>query len=85
MKRWAAAIVAVLFLSTATLHILSHPDLSERACSACHASSSRVAAAAPRIVVMPAAGVLLVATVAPRLSAFSAAAAGARAPPALPA
>jgi len=78
-----AAFVAVLFLSTATLHVMAHSGLFERSCAVCHVSQSRVvAAASPRIVVTAAVGSLLAETTAPRAVTARGSSDAARAPPA---
>jgi len=83
VKRGLSAVLAVLLLSTAVLHIFAHSDLAESSCEVCHVQQSRVpAAAAPRIVVAEAAGVLLAAEAVPRAIEARASAAAARAPPA---
>jgi hypothetical protein len=53
VKRWVAAFVAVLFLSTATLHVFAHHGESDGACTVCQVqATSMPAAAAPRVVVV---------------------------------
>ena len=86
MKRWAAAVVAVLFLSTATLHVLVHADLDDGACAVCHAqTASHAAAPAPAVVSAPVPSVLLAQAAVPRAVAARPVPGVARAPPALPA
>jgi hypothetical protein len=53
VKRWVAALVAVLFLSTATLHLFTHHGESDDGCSVCQVqASSLTSAPAPCVVVV---------------------------------
>lgn len=83
MKRWAAALVAVLFLSTATLHILSHADLTESSCAVCHMQEASLPGGpSPRVVFTPASPVRLAQAAAPRAASARPVPGTARAPPA---
>lgn len=86
MKRWVAAVVAVLFLTTATLHILSHSDLTERSCVVCHMQEASLPAApAPAVVAVEAPSVEIAEAPLPRAAAVRPVPGTARAPPAVPA
>jgi hypothetical protein len=53
LKRWLGVLVAVLFLSTATLHVLAHHGETDGDCSVCQVQASSLpAAAAPCVVVV---------------------------------
>ena len=82
MKRWVAALVAVLFLSTATLHVFAHHDAADAGCVVCHVQrTSLPGAAAPSVVAAPAPGAPVAPASAPRLLPSRPSAAAARAPP----
>ena len=83
MKRWIAAIIAVLFLSTSTLHVLVHSDLNEGVCAVCHTqTASHAAAPAPAVVSAPIPSSPLAQSAVPRAVAASPVPGIARAPPA---
>ena len=86
MKRWVAALVTVLFLATAMLHVLAHRGGSDGACAACQMqASSMPAAAAPCVVVVWTQEFVPPRSSAPRAVAARIAGFPARAPPSLPA
>lgn len=86
MKRLAAAILAILFLSTATLHIYAHVGDADTGCSVCHVQQAGVAAAAvPAVVSTPVLETELPAFAAARAIPARSAAVSARAPPTFPA
>ena len=83
MKRWIAALLAVLFLSTATLHALSHHGLADADCGVCHVQQASLPAApAPAVAAAPVLRSDLAQAPAPRPRATRPVAAAARAPPA---
>lgn len=85
LKRWLGALVAVLFLSTAALHVFTHVGDAEfdASCAVCHVQQTGgVAAAAPAVAPAPVLAVAIAELPAPAVRAASAAAAAARAPPA---
>jgi hypothetical protein len=85
MRRWVAAVVAVLFLSTATLHVFAHHS-ADADCGVCHVQQASLpSTAAPSVVAAPVPEVLLAEPPAPRALTARLAAAAARAPPVLPA
>jgi hypothetical protein len=84
VKRCAAALVAVLFLATATLHVLAHHGESDGDCAVCQVQASSLPAApAPRIVVVSTLEILPPPAPAPQADAVRVVLAPARAPPAL--
>ena len=84
MKRWVAALVTVLFLSTATLHVLAHRGDSDGACAVCQMqATSAPAAAAPRVVVVRTLERVPLPSSSPLAVAARVADAPARAPPSL--
>ena len=84
MKRWVAALVAVLFLSTATLHVFAHHGDADGGCVVCQVQQTSLpSAAAPTVVSVPVPVVALVEAAVPRLFSARPAASAARAPPAL--
>ena len=86
MKRWVAAVVAVLFLSTATLHVFAHGGDADAACATCHVQQAgAISAPAPRVVSVPVPAVELPEVRAPRTVSIFTAPRSARAPPAFPA
>jgi hypothetical protein len=86
MKRWVAAILSVLFLSTATLHVFAHVGNTDAGCGVCHVQQAGVVVApAPSVVVVAAPGEVLAPLPVPRRVAAAVAAGSARAPPAVPA
>ena len=86
MRRWVAAVVAVLFLSTATLHVFAHVGDTDTACAVCHVQQAGgVQAAAPRVVVSPLVEMELPSFAACRAVPTRPSAVPARAPPSLPA
>jgi hypothetical protein len=85
MRRWIAAVVAALFLTTATLHVFAHVGDTDSACAVCHVQQAGgVQAAAPRIVVSPLVEIELPSFAASRAVAVPVAAVPARGPPSLP-
>ncbi len=83
LTRWLGALVAVLFLSTATLHALSHvgADL-DHGCAVCSVQQAgAVSAPAPAVVGTPLSSSAVSAPPAPAARAASVSAAPARAPP----
>jgi hypothetical protein len=86
VKRWAAALVAVLFLATSHLHVFAHHGESDDGCAACQAQiASLPAVPAPCVVVVRTIQVVPPPTFVPEAPAARVAAAPARAPPAFPA
>ncbi|MFI5348612.1 MAG: hypothetical protein ACHQ2Z_03640 [Elusimicrobiota bacterium] len=86
MKRWVAALVAFLFLATATLHVLAHRGESDSACVTCQAqTASMTAVTPPSLVVVRTFEIVSPRTSVARVLSERVAAAPARAPPALPA
>ena len=86
MKRWVAALVAALFLSTATLHVFAHVGDVDAACAVCHVQQAGVVAApAPAVAASPVLESELPVFAASRAVPARAAAVSARAPPSLPA
>ncbi len=86
MKRWVAAIVAVLFLSTATMHVFSHVGEDAGICATCHVQQAgAISAPAPRVVSVPVPAIALPEVQAPRAVSIFTAPRSARAPPAVPA
>jgi hypothetical protein len=84
MRRWVAAAVAVLFLATATLHVLAHHGDADAGCAACQVQGSSLPCApAPAIAAVPIPCVTLSESAAPRLVWERPAASAARAPPVL--
>jgi hypothetical protein len=83
LKRWLGALVAVLFLSTATLHAFAHVGAADNdGCAVCSVQQAgAVAAPAPAIVAAPVDSVSVAEPSAPSVCAASLAAAPARAPP----
>lgn len=85
MRRWAAAVIAILFLATAGLHVYSHVGGADFDCSVCQVhQAGAVAAPVPVIAASPVAECLLAALPAPHAAAVLVSRAAARAPPALP-
>ena len=85
MIRWFAALIAALFLSTATLHAFAHVGDSDAACAVCHVQQAGgVQAAAPRVVASPLVEIELPTFAASRAVAVPVAAVPARGPPSLP-
>jgi hypothetical protein len=85
-KRWAAALVAVLFLSTATLHVLAHHGETDDDCAVCQVQAASLPAApAPAVVCVRTIELLAPPAPVARFRAARPAAAPARAPPAVPA
>ena len=83
VKRWVAALVAVLFLSTATLHVFAHHGESDDACAVCQVQvSSLPAVASPCVVVVRTLEFVSPRTPIPRALAACVSATSARAPPA---
>lgn len=86
MRRWVAAAVAVLFLCTATLHVLAHHGGADGGCGVCQVQQTSLPSApAPAVVAVPVPAVTLAEVLVPFLSSERPAAAAARAPPVLPA
>jgi hypothetical protein len=87
VKRWVAAVVAALFLSTATLHVFTHVGAAaDDGCAVCHMQQSgAVAAPLPVVAVSRVVEIVLPLPSAPRTAAARIVDAPARAPPALPA
>jgi hypothetical protein len=55
MKRWACAVLAVLFLSTATLHVFAHHGAADSDCGVCSVQQASLPSApAPIIAAGPA-------------------------------
>ena len=82
LKSWLGALLALVVLSTATLHILSHADLTESSCVVCHMQEASVPAApAPAVVAVEAPSTAVDAAPAPEASQSAVVAASARAPP----
>jgi hypothetical protein len=85
VKRWVAALVAVLFLATATLHVFAHRGDVDDACAVCQVQASSLpAAAAPCVVVVQTLEFLSPPPSLPRALAARVVSAPARAPPAIP-
>jgi hypothetical protein len=84
LTRWIGALVAVLFLSTATLHVFAHvgadPDAGCVLCLVQHAGA--VSAPVPRIVSASVPSAVLAELPGPRVPSRRPVGAGARAPPA---
>jgi hypothetical protein len=86
VKRWVAAVVAVLFLSTATLHVFAHVGDADGACAVCHVQQAGVVLSpVPVVAAAPTLETALPEPAAPRAAAARAVAGSARAPPSLPA
>jgi len=86
VKRWVAALVAVLFLATATLHVFAHHGVSDDACAVCQVQASSLpGAAAPCLVAVRTLETPPPPPFVPRAREAHAVAAPARAPPVLPA
>jgi hypothetical protein len=86
VKRWVAAVVAVLFLSTATLHVFAHHGAADTDCGVCHLQQASLPSApAPAIVSAPLPFVAVAELASPQEASAPRATAAARAPPALPA
>jgi hypothetical protein len=86
VKRWVAALVAVLFLSTATLHVFAHHGESDGDCAVCQVQASSLPSVpAPCLVVVRTFELVAPPAPAPRAAAARVVVAPARAPPALPA
>jgi hypothetical protein len=84
LKRWLGALVAVLFLSTATLHVLAHHGEADGDCAVCQVQvSSLPAVAAPCVVVVQTFEFVAPAASVPLVLAARVVAVPARAPPAL--
>ena len=84
MKRWIAAFVAFLFLSTATLHVFAHHGANDSNCGVCHVQQASLAAApAPAVAVAQALETEVVQPAAPHPRSERPLAAAARAPPAV--
>ncbi|HXT01254.1 MAG TPA: hypothetical protein VN915_11300 [Elusimicrobiota bacterium] len=84
MKRWIAAFVAVLFLATATLHVLAHHGGADADCGVCHVQQASLAAApAPVVAAGPMLEAALSEAAVPQGASRAVARAAARAPPAL--
>ena len=82
MKRWASALLAVLFLFTATLHIFAHHGAADSDCGVCSVQQASLPSAPPPVVAaVPVPIVALVEAAAPRLISARPVAAAARAPP----
>ena len=83
MKRWASIILAVLFLSTATLHVLAHRGAVDSDCGVCSVQQASLPAApAPVVAASPVLVAELVQPAAPQPRSARPVAAAARAPPA---
>lgn len=83
-KRWLGALVAVLFLATAALHVFTHVGAVDfdASCAMCHVQQAgAVAVPAPAVAVAPVLGAAVADLAAPAVRAASAAAVPARAPP----
>ena len=86
MRRWVAAVVAVLFLSTATLHIFAHHSGADVDCGVCLVQQASLpSTAAPTVAAVPVPEFTLAQAAAPRALSARPAVAVARAPPVLPA
>ncbi|MFI5345948.1 MAG: hypothetical protein ACHQ51_06195 [Elusimicrobiota bacterium] len=86
MRRWVAAVVAVLFLSTATLHVFAHVGDSDGGCATCHVQQAGgVQAAAPKVAVASTIEIALPSFVVSRTVPARTSAVPARAPPSRPA
>jgi hypothetical protein len=86
VKRWVAALVAVIFLSTATLHVFAHHDDADGGCTVCQVqASSMTAVSAPHVVSVRTIEFAPAPALVSLLAAESVVDAPARAPPALPA
>lgn len=86
MRRWVAAVVAVLFLSTATLHPIAHVGDSDGTCSVCRVQQNGVfVAPAPAVVVVAIPETEVAEALPPAVSAAALLRAAARAPPSVPA
>jgi hypothetical protein len=86
MKRWLTALVAVLVLSTATLHVLEHLGVTDTECAVCAVTQAGSAGmATPSVVIVPVPSIDLPSFVCAFAHVVRGAACAARAPPALPA
>jgi hypothetical protein len=83
MRRWLAAVLAAVFISTATLHVFCHLGETSAPCGVCDVQQAG-AVAAPVPAVVPSAVVVVVLpdAVAPQTSGAAVVRAAARAPPA---
>lgn len=83
LKRWLGALVAVLFLSTATLHAFAHVGAADHdGCAVCSVQQAgAIAAVAPAVVSAPVVSIPVAIASAPSVRAATLAAAPARAPP----
>ena len=86
MKRWVAALVTVLFLATATLHVFAHHSEADDSCKVCQVQASTApAAASPHVVVVQTIEFVAARLAVPPALAVRVVVTPARAPPALPA
>ena len=86
MRRWVAAVVAVLFLATATLHIFAHRSGADVDCGVCLVQQASLPSmAGPAVAAVAVPEITLAEAPAPRALSARPAAAVARAPPVLPA
>lgn len=84
MKRWARAVLAVLFLATATLHVLAHHGAVDSDCGVCSVQQASLPGApAPVVAASSVLAVELIQPAAPQSSSARPVAAPARAPPAV--
>lgn len=84
LKAWLGALLALVVLGTATLHILSHPDLTEATCVVCHMQEASLPGApAPAVVSSEAPAVAVAPVAVPAAVPATARAGTARAPPAV--
>ena len=82
MKRWVAAAVAVLVLSTATLHVLAH-HAADNDCGVCHVQQASLPSApSPAVAVARVPEAVLADVSAPSSRSARPSASAARAPPA---
>jgi hypothetical protein len=84
MKRWAAGLVAVLFLAAATLHVFAHHGAADSDCGVCSVQQASLPSAPAPVVAaapLPEADLAQPAVLRPRSARPAAAAA--RAPPVL--
>lgn len=84
MKRWASILLAVLFLSTATLHVLAHRGAADSDCGVCSVQQASLPSApAPVVASSPVLEVELVTPAALQPASLRPVVAAARAPPAV--
>ena len=82
MKRWVTAFVAILFLATATLHVLAHHGVADADCGVCHVQQASLAAApAPVVAAAPILEAVVADEAVPQAASSVVASTPARAPP----